>query len=147
MRIRRTRNGDLWVAKKAHQRLIEEACNAHPNECCGLLLGRLRRIQLVRPACNVHSTPETHFEIDPQALLDAYRAEREGGPAVLGFYHSHPFGRPYPSETDRALAANDGRIWAIVAGEDVMFWEDREDGFVAQPYELLGGPRSRGSRS
>ena len=61
----------------------------------------------------------------------------------MGYYHSHPLGEPFPSETDQALSAKDGRIWAIVAGEDVMFWEDDRQRFVAQPYELIGSRRSR----
>ena len=133
----------MWVAESAHARLIEEARAAFPHECCGLLLGRFGRIQTVRPARNVHPDPARRFEIDPQTLFDAHRRQRAGGPAVLGYYHSHPLGEPFPSETDQALSAKDGRIWAIVAGEDVMFWEDDRQRFVAQPYELIGSRRSR----
>ncbi len=61
----------------------------------------------------------------------------------MGYYHSHPFGKPYPSETDKALSAKDGRIWAIVASRNVRFWEDDRERFVAQTYELMGSRRSR----
>ena len=41
---------------------------------------------------------ELTLEIDPAKLIAALRAERGGGPAVVGCYHSHPRGGPprYP---------------------------------------------------
>ena len=102
--------------------MASEASRAHPHECCGILLGEGDRITAIRPARNVHPRPATHFEIDPQALIDAHRAERGGGPKVLGYYHSHPTGLPEPSATDKASASGDGRIWAIISGDAVRLW-------------------------
>lgn len=111
--------------------LIAEATKAHPREACGLLLGRGAMIEAAVPCANVHPEPEHHFEIDPAALIAAHRAARSGGPAVLGYYHSHPNGRAQPSATDRAMACGDGRIWAIVANGAVTLWRDDPGGFVA----------------
>ncbi len=117
--------------------LRAEAGRAHPAECCGILLGRGRAITRALPAANVHHDPLSHFEIDPQALIDAHRAARSGGPQVLGYYHSHPHGPAQPSVIDRSHAAHDGAIWAIVAGlNDVTFWQDGEDGFAPLSYTL-----------
>ncbi|MCL9983778.1 MAG: M67 family metallopeptidase [Erythrobacter sp.] len=104
---------------------------AHPREACGILLGEGGRITEARETRNIHPSPHTHFEIDPQALIDAHRAARSGGPQVLGYFHSHPVGLPEPSATDRACASGDGRIWAIIADQDVRFWMDGEQGFAA----------------
>lgn len=109
------------------------AAAAHPREACGILLGEGGRITAARVTANVHPAPETHFEIDPQALIDAHRAARSGGAQVLGYFHSHPQGAAAPSATDRACAAGDGRIWAIIAGGEVTFWRDGEEGFAALP--------------
>jgi proteasome lid subunit RPN8/RPN11 len=109
--------------------LIEEATRAAPQEACGLLLGT-HRIEAAVPCDNVHANPLRHFEIDPAALIAAHRRARGGGPAVLGYYHSHPNGRAEPSATDRAMASGDGRIWAIVAAGAVRFWRDDPGGFV-----------------
>ena len=103
------------------------------------LLGEKGQITEARPAANVHPAPERHFEIDPQALIDAHRAARHGGPQVLGYYHSHPAGSPEPSATDRAMASGDGRIWAIIAAAEVMFWQDCAGGFEALSYSLEDG--------
>lgn len=119
--------------------LLEEATRAHPDECCGLLLGAGGRIEQAVPAANVHPTPQRHFEIDPAALIAAHRAARSGGAQVLGYYHSHPNGRAGPSDTDRAEASRDGRIWAIVAQGNVLFWRDGPDGFEALPLRLADG--------
>src|SRR5690606_32167971 len=112
---------------------------ALPDEACGFLLGDPGRIDRVVPARNVHATPHTHFEIDPQALLNALRAERHGGPRVVGYYHSHPQGTPEPSAIDREHARGDGRTWSIVGAGDVRFWRDDEAGFVELPTRLATG--------
>ncbi len=119
------------------QALKGEARAATPRECCGILLGADKHITAITPARNVHDSPETHFEIDPQSLIDAHRAARAGGPQVLGYYHSHPSSAPEPSSTDRAMAAGDGSIWAII-GEagDITFWKDGGAGFEALPYAV-----------
>ena len=116
--------------------IFTQAAEAHPHECCGLLLGEGGRITHAHPTANVHPDPATHFEIDPAALIAAYKAEREGGPRILGYYHSHPNGRAEPSPTDRASAARDGKVWAIVAGTQIRFFRDGEDGFEALSYEV-----------
>lgn len=127
---------DLTVTSEALEAMIAHATRAAPEECCGILYGTCGYIERAEPATNVHPDPARHFEIDPQALLDAHRSARGGGVEVAGYYHSHPNGRAAPSETDRASASGDGRIWAIVASGDVTFWRDEPDGFCALSYTV-----------
>ena len=129
----------IEVARDVVDLIRTQARAAGPRECCGILLGEGGRIALALATPNVHAHPKTHFEIDPQSLIDAYRAEREGGPRVLGYYHSHPTGKAAPSVTDQAMAAGDGRIWVIVAGDELRFWRDAGDGFVELSYEVVEG--------
>jgi predicted GIY-YIG superfamily endonuclease/proteasome lid subunit RPN8/RPN11 len=126
----------IGVTRDTLAAMLAAAAAAHPLEACGLLLGEGGRITEARETRNVHPTPQTHFEIDPQALIDAHRAARAGGAQVLGYFHSHPTGQAVPSATDRAMAARDGRVWAIIAGQEVMFWEDGTEGFAALSYHL-----------
>lgn len=128
---------ELEVSSAVLAGLRAFAAAAHPRECCGILFGKGNRIGAFRPAANVHPQPERHFEIDPQALVDAFRAERAGGPQVVGYYHSHPSGPPEPSATDRTLAAHDGRVWAIIALDEIRFWRDHEHGF--EPLSYVAG--------
>jgi len=111
-------------------RLLTEAAAAHPQECCGLLLGREGEVLEARPARNVSPCSERRFEIDPMALIAAHKAARGGGMQIVGYYHSHPKGDADPSETDAAMAAHDGALWAIVSGTDIGWWRDGPSGFV-----------------
>lgn len=120
---------DLAVTSGTIATLLEEATRAHPLECCGLLLGHGAVIERAVPTRNVHPDPARHFEIDPAALIAAHRAARQGGPQVLGYYHSHPNGRREPSAEDLAMAERASRIWAIIADGDVLWWRDGADGF------------------
>jgi len=126
----------LTIAPEAHAAMLAAARAAHPREACGLLLGVGQRIHTAAAAANVHPRPLRHFEIDPAALIAAHRAARAGGPQVLGYWHSHPNGRPEPSQEDRALASGDGRAWAIVASGCISVWRDGPEGFEALSYSV-----------
>ena len=118
---------------------LKEATLAAPRECCGLLLGKGKRIARAVPAANVHAEPERHFEIDPALLIAALRQEREGGEQVLGYYHSHPNGAGNLSGEDRACASGDGRVWAIAAAGAVTWWRDDKEGFEPLSLRLVEG--------
>lgn len=128
----------LALGPKLIAELLVEAAAAHPRECCGILLGQGEKIERALPTANVHPTPQSHFEIDPQALVDCHRAARQGGFEVLGYYHSHPNGLAEPSAADRAHAAGDGKVWAIIAGNAVSLWRDTAGGFEPLSYRVNG---------
>jgi proteasome lid subunit RPN8/RPN11 len=130
---------EIKLTRAVAHALVDEAARAHPFEACGLLLGGANGIAAIRACANVAPDPARHFEIDPAALIAAHRAQRAGGMAVLGYYHSHPTGLCRPSVTDEAMAARDGRIWAIVAGESLGMWRDGDDGFVELSTRLVEG--------
>jgi proteasome lid subunit RPN8/RPN11 len=130
---------EIELTRAVVERISAEAVRVFPEEACGLLVGRQDRVEHAIRARNVHPNPRTHFEIDPQALVDAHRAAREGGPEVLGYYHSHPSGPAEPSVTDQAMAAGDGRVWAVAGVGGVTFWRDDEGGFTALSYIVVEG--------
>ncbi len=127
----------LKVASDVIATLLQEAANAAPHECCGLLLGEGARIDEARPAANISDDPARRFEIDPLALLTAHKAARAGGPQIVGYYHSHPEGHPVPSATDCEHASGDERVWAIIAGGEVAFWRDGAQGFEPVDHRLI----------
>lgn len=123
---------DLLVTSHILNSLSAAARRAAPNEACGLLLGRGGRIEEVRETANVARDPRRRFEIDPAALIAAHRDERAGGMALIGYFHSHPAGAAEPSATDRAEAAGDGRVWAIIGADGTIGWfVNGPDGFSA----------------
>ncbi|MHA7819285.1 MAG: M67 family metallopeptidase [Erythrobacter sp.] len=126
----------IEVTSQVIEALLKAARKSHPREACGILIGEGNRISAFRETANVHLSPQTHFEIDPQALVDAHRVEREGGPQVLGYFHTHPSGDPIPSATDQAMAAHDGKVWAIIAGRNLRLWRDDPQGFAALSYSV-----------
>ncbi|WOE76453.1 M67 family metallopeptidase [Alterisphingorhabdus coralli] len=107
--------------------MVRAAEEAAPLECCGLLLGQGDTVTAILPAANISDTPDNAFLIDPVVLVQAQRAARQGGPDILGHYHSHPNGRSEPSERDQAQALPDGRLWAIIASGKVRFWRALPD--------------------
>ena len=130
---------ELWVARSAWAEMAAHAARALPDEACGILLGSPGRIEQALPAANVAPDPARRFEIDPAALIAAHRAAREGGSPVIGYYHSHPDGLARPSAIDRAMAAHDDAVWAILGGNEINFWRDGMKGFEALSYTLADG--------
>lgn len=130
---------EIKVTSGAMATLIVEAASHAPAECCGLLLGNGFVVEQAVPAANVHHDPLRHFEIDPAALIAAHKAARGGGPALIGYYHSHPDGHPLPSATDCEHSHGDGMVWAIVAGGEVRFYRDIAQGTLAAVMHRLVG--------
>ena len=121
--MQRSLSRAVIIAPDVHGALLAQARATGNTECCGLLLGRVsQRIDAYCPAANVAADPARHFEIDPATLIAAEKEMRAGGIRLLGYYHSHPAGYAVPSITDTAMAAADGRIWAIVAQNEIRFW-------------------------
>jgi proteasome lid subunit RPN8/RPN11 len=73
-----------------------------PDECCGLLLGGLGRIVESARARNAADMPATRYLIEPEDHFAAIRRARAAGLEVVGAYHSHPVGPPFPSARDVA---------------------------------------------
>ncbi len=116
------------IASTLLDRLRTLAAANPDREVCGLLFGTEAVIDAATACDNVADDPATQFEIDPAALIGAYRAMREGGPALNGHFHSHPVGRAEPSPCDAASATGTGALWMIIAGGDVQLWRAVDDG-------------------
>ena len=125
---------EVRVTSEVIRSLEEAARRAFPQEACGILLGQGRAITHFKEARNVHASPQTHFEIDPQTLINAHRMAREGGLQILGYFHSHPKGPAKPSQTDQESAAGDGMLWAIWGEGGLTFWRDEPPAFREVSY-------------
>jgi len=103
----------LALSSRHRDGIVAAARATHPEECCGILLGRRKpegetRVVRVMGASNVSALDRRRsFEIDPARLLQAVDRARVLGLAVVGFYHSHPDGAQRPSERDRRAAWSD----------------------------------------
>lgn len=95
----------LLLPRQIYNDIVAQAQAELPNECCGLLAGRIEndvgRVQERYPLINVAATPERYLS-DGGDLPAAFRSMRERSFDLLAIYHSHPTSRPVPSQTDLA---------------------------------------------
>jgi proteasome lid subunit RPN8/RPN11 len=117
--------------------IYAESEKAYPNECCGILIGRIEEnnknnIRLaveVIPITNSREQEEQYhrFQIEPDDLMKAEFYSRKQGLEVLGFYHSHPDHPAEPSEFDRehALPFYSYVILSVANGKavNILSWE------------------------
>lgn len=118
-------------------RLLVEAAASTDREVCGLLFGSGDSIDGAEATANVAADPTRWFEIDPAALFAAIRAERGGGPRILGHYHSHPSGSPEPSAHDAAAALDAGRLWLILGHGEALLWRAVPGGVMQGGFEAV----------
>jgi proteasome lid subunit RPN8/RPN11 len=100
------------VLEDVRAHAVEEA----PRECCGMLIGTSDAIVESVRARNL-ADGNSRFLIDPQDHIAALRRVRAASLDVIGFYHSHPRSRPYPSETDVAESGYAGAAHLIVGAD------------------------------
>jgi proteasome lid subunit RPN8/RPN11 len=102
------------------QQILRAARKAYPMECCGLLEGTDTaagwRVDVVHEAPNLAGTPSRRFLIDPQVQFRLLRSLRGSERRIIGCFHSHPNGKPEPSDEDRRHARETEFLWLVVGG-------------------------------
>jgi [CysO sulfur-carrier protein]-S-L-cysteine hydrolase len=102
----------IAIVRQVLDDVVAHARDESPRECCGVLVGtRERVLQSVR-ALNL-AQGQSRFQIDPRDHIRAIRDARARSLDVVGFYHSHPRSRAYPSETDIAESGYAGAMHLI----------------------------------
>lgn len=98
---------------------------AHPTlEVCGFVWC-LGEQQVVNPLRNTHPDPTRYYSVDARELAEVYRVMDQRGGEPLAFYHSHPGGKPDPSEQDMLGAMNVGMHYLIVYPWEPQFSKDQ----------------------
>ena len=117
----------LLLPDALRAQLYAEARAAFPRECCGLIEGIIDSLTLsvskgeaVARALALHPMPNIapasdRFEIDPVRHIALMRQLRGTDRAIIGCYHSHPNGRPEPSQHDCESAGEENFLWLIAA--------------------------------
>src|SRR5215467_851416 len=82
----------LQIPDRLLAEMIARARATLPNECCGLLAGRIED-------GNGLASPATYLT-NARDLFAAFRAMRASGEELLAVYHSHPASEPVPSRRD-----------------------------------------------
>jgi proteasome lid subunit RPN8/RPN11 len=105
------------------QTIQAHAERTYPDECCGLLVGRLAETKMLVQVRSLENawepemalsieglfadatlTKSRRYWIAPDVMLAEMRAARQQGLEIIGIYHSHPDHPAIPSECDRQLA-------------------------------------------
>lgn len=112
--------------------LVAHARQGTPNEVCGIVGLREGRVVRLEPARNAAAQPRTRFEIDSRDLVKVIELDKAG--LEVGFYHSHPASRAYPSGTDVAFA----RFWPGTLQLMVSLRHDPQPGPELHAYRIEG---------
>ncbi len=104
----------LVLPREAYEQIVAHARREHPDEACGLVAGRAGRVTRVMPMDNIARSP-TFYEMDPAALLRAFRDMDDNDEDLLVIYHSHTATEAYPSRTDVSIAGYPEAHYALVS--------------------------------
>jgi [CysO sulfur-carrier protein]-S-L-cysteine hydrolase len=138
----------LSVPRYFHGEIVSQAQTELPNECCGLLAGRIetndsgpvgrvtRRFPLVNAAASAR-----RFDSEPRSMFEAHKALRCDGLEILAIYHSHPTSAPIPSATDLERSYSPGVVNLIVSLEggvvELRGWWFDANGYVEAEVEWI----------
>ena len=131
----------LKIKQTDHASIRRQGEEAYPNECCGVLLGRVNddgtRMVTSTARCGNTRTDSAHnrYNIDPRDLVRIQREGRERGEDIIGFYHSHPDHPARWSPTDLAEAHWFGCSYAITSVE-------KGRAVLTNSFELTGNDES-----
>jgi proteasome lid subunit RPN8/RPN11 len=127
----------ITLTKGLEDAIRDAGDRTYPNECCGIILGRIaddsRVAEDIIPIENAREAGEQYhrFRIEPEDLMQAELAARKRKLDVLGFYHSHPDHPAKPSDYDKehALPYYSYIITAVDLGVtwDITSWELKTD--------------------
>ena len=97
----------IKIRKEHIDEINRHAEKEYPNECCGILIGKLeadksKTVEVIMPISNSREDVNKHnrFLISPNELMRGELFARKDKMDVLGFYHSHPDHPSAPSDYD-----------------------------------------------
>ncbi|MEB3279857.1 MAG: M67 family metallopeptidase [Lyngbya sp.] len=117
----------LTISDQQLQQISTHAENCYPQECCGLILGRMAEnsdkivveliptenawnddsaeaFEEIETAEQPVTSAERRYTIAPEVLIAAQKYGRSRDLNIIGIYHSHPDHEAIPSEFDRVCA-------------------------------------------
>jgi proteasome lid subunit RPN8/RPN11 len=138
----------IRVKPAALKAIREHGQQSFPNECCGLLLGKVvagvKELTEILPIANARETEaqRNRYLISAEERFRAERQARRQGLGVIGCYHSHPNAPARPSEFDREHAPFPVESFVIVAvkegvAQELTSWVLSEDREMFHPEEIV----------
>ena len=133
----------LNLTARQRGRLAATARAAHPEECCGVLVGTVRKaldepggaeaplettVECVVAARNLSPNRLNAFVVDPDAICQAMTVARAKGWDLVGFFHSHPDGSREPSVKDQGDAWPDMSYVIVPRDGEMTSWRRARGG-------------------
>lgn len=148
----------IVISAEQQKMICNHAESVYPEECCGILLGRIEDISkvivTVIPTINIWNKAESdqidrsknnRYSIDPHDILIAQKRARELHLDIIGFFHSHPDYPAIPSTCDRTQAweVYSYPIISVINGKvsEIKSWVLDSNG-IFQPEEIQITPNS-----
>lgn len=97
--------------------MVDHLKTCLPEEGCGLLAGAAGVIVDVYPIENIDHSPSA-YRMHPEQQVNGIFDIENRGLQLTGFYHSHPKGIAYPSQTDLQQATYPDAVYLIVSFGD-----------------------------
>lgn len=109
----------IYFDKIEYSKIIRQAKEEFPNECCGYIGGHKDEkgdvyIDRVYSLTNMDHSSE-HFSMNPKEQFAVVKLIRSEGFVMIGNYHSHPYSPSRPSEEDKKLAFDPGILYGILS--------------------------------
>ena len=134
----------LQIPRLLYEAMILQAIAELPNECCGLLAGRIDngigRVARRYPLINEAASPREYLS-ESRSLFAAHRDMHQRSLEVLAIYHSHPTSEPVPSRTDLERNYSAEVVNLIISLKDgepkVRGWWLTESAYREAEWELV----------
>ena len=115
----------MRIPRSMLDRIVAQARDEAPNECCGMIAARDGTAITLHPARNAAASP-LRYEIDGMEQYKIQNAIDDAGLELGAIYHSHTRSDPMPSQTDINLAFYPEALYIIVGvkgpDDDVRAW-------------------------
>jgi proteasome lid subunit RPN8/RPN11 len=102
----------LVLSEELWNIMLVDVIKHTPEEACGLLGGKGRKVVEVIPVTNVLHSP-IRYRMAPEEQLVAFNYLDQLDLDLIGIYHSHPAGPQVPSETDLKEAYYPDAVYII----------------------------------
>jgi len=136
----------LLIRLKDVNEIIAHSKEEQPNEACGILAGRITKIdgKVMREVLRVYKCKNElnspiEYRISGEEQLRAFNEIEKSGLDLLGFYHSHPHTDSRPSSIDKERGNYIGYSYMIVSLSPVKVssWVLEEDGFKEEEIYII----------
>ena len=120
---------EIRISREQYESMLAHVRACLPEEACGLLGGLGGNVLQVIPVTNQAHSAVRYF-MDPLELLAALEVLEEQNQDIVGIFHSHPAGPPYPSQTDIREF--------LYEGSATLIWSPKADGWQLKAFMIEG---------